>query len=193
MDKRAIFILGLITLFFGTAYATTKFGMSNEENIVADEVVITKEEENTIVKQEVISTSAEEAKTTPNTILVLKKHYKDCDHVITDTAEIPEEMVNLTKEELAERYSSWTIEEFSKDQVVFLRESDSFCGEHYLVIEEEGVIKIYMLDEEGNRTLIETTEIAFEYLPETDKIILSNGIYVYGSQELNKIREDFES
>ena len=174
MNKRAIFILGLIVLFFGTAYAVTKMGNKGEDNIVADEVAIVKEEESVPLNQETVSTSIEEVKATPNTILILKKLYTDCGHTITDTAEIPDEMVNLTEKELAEKYSSWTMEKFSKEEIILSKELDSFCGEHYLLIEEEGKVQVYILDESGNRNLKETTEIAFEYLPETDKVILQN-------------------
>lgn len=193
MNKRAILILGIVTLFFGTVYAITKMTGNKEENILADEVVLSKNEEVKEVEKETINTSVqEEEKTTPNTVLVLKKNYTDCGHTISNTAEIPSEMVNLTKEELSKRYANWKIENFSKDEVVLSKDLASFCGEHYIVIEEEGIVSVYMLDEQNNRTLVETTDIAFEYLPETDKIILKNGIYVYGKEEVNKIKEDFE-
>ena len=106
---------------------------------------------------------------------------------------MPGEMVNLIKDELAAKYPGWKVEEFSKEEVLLSKELDSFCGEHYLLIEEEGAVVLYRLDEGDNRNLIETTDIAFEYLPETDKVILKNGIFIYGKEELGKIREDFES
>ena len=110
-----------------------------------------------------------------------------------EEAKIPEKMVNLTKIELEEKYPSWKLEEFSKEEVVFSRETDSFCGEHYLLIAENGEILLYSLDEEDNKTLIENTDIVYDYLPETDKILLNNGMYIYGKDNLNKIKEDFES
>lgn len=193
MNKRAILILGIITLFFGAAYITNKIiAPKEQENIVADEMILSRDKEAKAVEQSTVNASVEEEKTTPNTVLVLKKNYTDCGHTITDTAEIPSEMVNLTKEELSKKYENWKIESFAKEKVVLSKELDSFCGEHYLVIEEENIVSIYLLDEGNNRTLVENTDIAFDYLPETDKIILSNGIYVYGKEELNKIKEDFE-
>ncbi len=193
MNKQAIFILGLIVLFFGAAYVTTKVGVENENNVIADNIVLNEEKTNITIEENVISTSAEEVKITPNTLLILKKKYGECNHTIIDSAEIPEEMVNLTEEELKDNYSGWEVEKFTKEEVILSKKLNSFCGEHYLLIEEEGKVLIYKLDERGNKELKETTEIAFEYLPETDKIILENGIYVYGIEELNKIKEDFES
>lgn len=192
MNKQAIFILGLFTLFFGTAYAVSKIGGTNiqEENIIANEEIIAVNEKNIENTTPVV---AEETKITPNTILTLKKYYKDCGHSVKDSAEVPDEMVNLTEQEVIEKYPSWQLDKFSKDEVILTREMESFCGEHYLLKEEDGKVLIYVLDADGNKELLETTEIAFEYVPETDKIILKNGIYVYGKEELNKIREDFES
>ena len=196
MGKRAILFLGLITLFVGSAYATTKMGEVKIDSPAQNETAVSIEEKNETsndIVNETIATSVEEIKITPNTTLTLKKYYKDCGHIIKDSAEVPEEMVNLTEEQVKEKYPSWTLDYFSKEEVTLSKELESYCGEHYLLIEEEGQVNIYTVDEEGNKTLKETTEIAFEYVPETDKIILKNGIYVYGKEELNKIREDFES
>lgn len=192
MNKRAILILAIITLFFGAAYVTTKTMETKKEDIKAEEIIGVRKEETKSQEEEIINTSTNEEKTTPNTILVLKKKYIDCGHTITDKAEIPGEMVNLTKDEIIKKYVNWNVDSFTKDEVILTKDMDSFCGEHYLVIEEEGRVLIYSLDEENNRTLMEETEIAFEYLPETDKTILKNGIYVFGKEELNKIKEDFE-
>ena len=49
------------------------------------------------------------------------------------------------------------------------------------------------MDEAGNRTLKEEGNISCEYLPETDRINLRNGINIYGTEELNKTLENFES
>ncbi len=195
MNKKAIFIIGIILLFFGAAFAGRALRKMNSESMIADEIKFKEDgqESKTEEDNDFIDASTEEEKTTPNTEFVLKKYYSDCEHITQDESEIPEEMVNLTENELKENYKEWKVEEFSKDKVVLSKEVLGFCGEHYLLIEEEGKVKIYSLDAEGNKTLEEETEIAVEYLPETDKIILKNGIYIYGEEELNKIREDYES
>lgn len=193
MNKRAIFILCLITLFFVSVYVGAKIEGGRKTNTLADDIGIIEERENVILNEVSLTINANEEKITPNTKFILKKYYTHCNHVGIDEAELPEEMVNLTEEELASKYINWEVESFSKDEVVLSKKLDKYCSEHYLIIEEDGEIMIYSLDEEGNRKLKEKCDIAYEYLPETDKIILANGIYVYGSEELNKIKEDFES
>ena len=193
MNKRAIFIFGLIVLFFGTAYYTVKMQkIAESQNMVMNENIFS-EGNNAKTDVKAIVANAGEEKTTPNTELILKKKYTDCGHVIADSAEIPTEMVNLTKEEIKEKYSTWTLEEFSANKVVLSKEMNSFCGEHYLVIEEEEKINVYKLDEEENKSLQEQLNVEIQYLPETDRILLSNGIYVNGIEELNKIKEDYNA
>ncbi|MDE5831190.1 MAG: BofC C-terminal domain-containing protein [Clostridia bacterium] len=162
------------------------------QNSISDEIVVS-EKNNKEEEEKTVSANADDIKVTPNTLLILKRYYADCGHTIINNAEIPEEMVNLTEKEVENGYQGWKIEKFTKEEVILAKELDSFCGEHYLLLEEEGRVLIYSLDEAGNKTIKEDTDIAFEYLPETDKIILQNGIYVYGTEELSRIKEDFES
>ncbi|MCI8621643.1 MAG: hypothetical protein HFJ50_08190 [Clostridia bacterium] len=192
MNKKSIFILCALVLFFGTAYITT-LKLDEEKEEIKSVEEIGEIEVNVQKIENTVAVSTEEVKTTPSTKLVLKKVYGDCEHSDEEESIIPEEMVNLSKEEMAEKYKSWEIEKFEKDKVVLTKEVASFCGEHFLVKEEQGCVSIYNLDEEGNTSLKEVADIAYEYLPETDKIILKNGIYVYGVEALNKIKEDYEA
>ena len=168
-------------------------GQKEQEPNVEETTLLSQEEENVVEEEKLIETDANEIRVTPNTLLILKRSYTDCGHTIVNSAEIPEEMVNLTEKEVEKGYPNWKIEKITKEEIILGKELDSFCGEHYLLIEEEGRVLIYSLDEVGNKTVKENTDIAFEYLPETDKIILKNGIYVYGTEELSRIKEDFES
>ncbi len=192
MDKRAIFIFGFCVLFFAVAYFTTKANMQKDIGEYESNLLAYEENTGFVSNEEAISAASQEIKTTPNTVLSLKKYYKVCGHTITNNAEIPEEMVNLTKEELAKKYPSWEIESFSQDEITLKKDVDGYCNEHYLMIEEDGVIMIYTIDKNDIKTFKEKMEIPLEYLPETDKIMLKNGIYIYGLQELNKIKEDYE-
>ena len=39
---------------------------------------------------------------------------------------------------------------------------------------------------------MDLTDISIQYLPETDKINIQNGIKIYGTENLDKVLEDFE-
>lgn len=192
MDKKAIFIFVLIMVF--TVIFAVNFALQmgrKQDNMLADNIIII--EKNNIIEEEFIETSMEEEKTTPNTVLILKKEYTDCGHIISDKASMPEEMVNLTKEEIIKQYPNWNVEGFSKEEIILSRKLDSFCGEHYLLKDEDGYISIYTVDENGNVNLKQKTYLSIEYLTEIDKINLKEGLMVYGKENLNKLLEDYET
>lgn len=139
-----------------------------------------------------INTDSEEEKVSPNATLILKKHYKECDHTIKEYAEIPEEFVNLTKSEIEKEYPEWEVEKFTPLDIILIKEEDGFCNEHFILREEQGVITVYKIDKQGEESLYDTTGISVEYLTESDKLELKNGIKVYGKEELNSMLENYE-
>ena len=62
----------------------------------------------------------------------------------------------------------------------------------YIVKDNEGKVIIYQKVQEGKEKLLEETDIATDYLTETDKIGIKKGIEINGKQKLNQFIEDFE-
>lgn len=173
--------------YFSTSKNREESKNKNETIAVEKNIIITpKVEENSI------RTNTSNEKISPNATLILKKKYKDCNHTIKDYVKIPEELVNLTKEELAQKYSSWDIIGFSSKEIVLEKEYSGICGEHYVLKEENGNVTIYKVDENKNETFYKNTDIATEYLADEDKEKLKSGIFVYSKEELNSAIEDFE-
>ena len=144
-------------------------------------------ESNTLVEE----TSSEGEKISPNCSIIFRRHYNDCGHTIEQYSSIPTELVNKTEEDLQEQYEGWTVETFSRNQIILYREFDSECGEHYVLREKEGKVVVY-LKTGDTEELVEETDIATEFLTETDRIELQNGIEANGRVELNQLIEDYE-
>lgn len=89
-------------------------------------------------------------------------------------------------------YSQWEVKGFSPNEIVLYRQLDGICREHYLIKELDGVIAIYVLDENESATLQEKTSIATQYLTESDLENIKQGIRANGKEELNSILEDYE-
>ena len=64
---------------------------------------------------------------------------------------------------------------------------------YYLIKEIDGVIKIFYYDEDGNETLIRTTDIAFSLLSINDQALFQKGIIRHSQSELEELLQDFES
>ena len=139
--------------------------------------------------EEVVATKE---KVSANSQLIIKKYFKQCDHTINEYVELPQELVNMTKEQVQAHYPDWEVIGFEKGKIILYKEFDGVCGEHFKLRVENGKVVIYLVSQEGRESLYEKTNISSEYLTETDLINMQDGLEIYGKEELNKVIEDFE-
>lgn len=139
-----------------------------------------------------LETNSNEEKISPNCLLTLKRYYKECEHTINEYIEIPQNLVNKTQEDLEKEYPNWEVQKYSSTKIELYNEFDSDCGQHFLLKNDDGKITIYRINEEMQEEVYQKTEISIDYLTETDKIQIENGIRVNGIEELNQLIEDFE-
>ena len=188
----AFIIIFIIAIFVGNYIYDSS---NKEENTIKSENTsnsIVNQVDYSVRNDITINTDSEEEKISPNATLILKKHYKECDHTIKEYAEIPEEFVNLTKSEIEKEYPEWEVEKFTPLDIILIKEEEGFCNEHFILKEEQGVITVYKIDKQGEESLYDTTGISVEYLTESNKLELKNGIKVYGKEELNSMLENYE-
>ena len=190
----AIVILGAII----TAVAISRPNESEEqlqiETNVADENILDEctDEYEELQENEMLETDAQEEKISPNCSFTVRTYYKGCGHITSEYNNIPEELVNKTEQELKEMYPEYMVETFKSNEIVVYKEKEGGCGEHYLVKDLNGTVVIYERMNDGTEKLLEETSISTDYLPETDKIQMQEGIEVNGKQELNQLIEDYE-
>ena len=139
-----------------------------------------------------IATSNKEEKTTPNTLIIYKTYYTKCNHYINEYKDIDISDVNLTEDEIQNKNREWTINEFSSEQVIFEKESEEFCNQHYKLKLIDNRIVIFNISEDGEEKEYKRTEISSEYLTQEDLLRLKEGITVYGKENLTSVLEDYE-
>ena len=139
-----------------------------------------------------IETSNTEDKISPNAVLIKKEYFKACDHLTREVEDIPEELINGTQADVEKMYSDWKIEDFNNNEITLYKEENGNCGEHYFVQDHYGVIGIYTVNENDEKTLKEDTEISTKYLPEADLEKLQEGIEIVGKTKLVEFLEDYE-
>lgn len=164
------------------------------ETNVADENILDEctDEYEEMQEAEMLETDAQEEKISPNCSFTIRTYYKGCGHITSQYNNIPEDLVNKTEQELKEMYPEYMVETFKSNEVVVYIEKEGECGEHYLVKDLNGTVVIYERLNDGTKKLLEETGISTDYLPETDKVQMQNGIEVNGKQELNQLIEDYE-
>ena len=193
-----IIIASIISVIIIAGITYIIFNQSKDEEKVPELNTYTSE----LVKDECIDEYAEEQNATAvtsteekvasNAILILKKYYAQCDHTINEYVELPQELVNMTKEEIQAHYPDWKVIGFEKGKVTLYKEFNDLCGEHFKLKIEDGKVVVYMTNKDGSESLYEKTNISSEYLTETDLINMQEGLEIYGKEELNQIIEDFE-
>lgn len=190
-----LILIGIILGFFTGIYLykINQIDINNLEEIaiIEDECTeIAELEENG--ELDLVRTNSGGEKASPNCILTLKIYYNICGHLIEKKENIKETEVNMTEEELKNKFQEWEIQKFTSTEIVLYKEVNEFCNQHFLLKEQEGYIAIYKLNEDNTTEFFRMTEISTEYLAEEDLKQIKSGIKIYTEKELNKTLEDFE-
>ena len=196
-DKSKIVLAVLLTISIILAAYILFNGEALKENGTENKTYISELVEDECTEeyeeyQNATTVSATEEKLAANAILIMKKYYQKCEHTINEYVELPQELVNMTEEEVQAQYQDWQVIGFEKGKLTLYKEFDDVCGEHFKLKIEEGKVVVYIVNNDGNEIVYEKTNISSEYLTETDLINMQDGLEIYGIEELNKIIEDFE-
>lgn len=193
----AIIIIGIISglAIYNKNEKSQNNIIENEINKISEKVTDECTEEYEELERQAkldIETNSSEEKISPNCLITLKRYYNECQHTINEYIDVTQNLVNGTQEDLEKEYPNWEIQKYSSNEIILYREFDSNCGQHFILRNDNGKITIYKINEEMQEEVYEKTEISVEYLTETDKVEIQNGIRVNGVEELNQLLEDFE-
>lgn len=188
-------LIGIAIIVFGFGmYTYNKDNVSDMNVVNTQKLAESTNEENVYneMTNDIIETSSTNSNVSPNAIITEKRYYESCDHLIREVVDVPEELINLGKNEVKEYYSGWTIEKYSPTEIIVYREFKGICNEHYVVKEHEGVLGIYIENDEKVQEWLEDTEIEVQYLPEKDVQEFKVGVRVVSKINLNTFLEDYE-
>ena len=199
MKKYTIITIIVVGLLLGFITGIVLYKVNNKSNNTKTEIAELIDDDCTSLAEfdeeellGLVTTNNEEEKTSPNCKIILKIYYEVCNHIIEKTKNIDKYDVNLTEQELKERFPDWEIQKFTPTEIVLYKELDEFCDEHFMLKERDGYIAIYKLNQNETPQFFQTTEISTEYLTKGDLDKIKNGIKVYTEKDLNKTLEDFE-
>lgn len=197
MKNKTKILIAVVLLLASTITITYIISSQNKEeepetNTYISEVIEDECTEEYTNEQNTTAVSSTEEKVAANAILILKKYYIQCDHTINEYVELPQELVNMTEEEVQAQYPDWKVIGFEEGKITLYKEFDDICGEHFKLRVEDEKVVVYIVNNDGTESLYEKTNISSEYLTETDLINMQDGLEIYGKEELNQIIEDFE-
>lgn len=185
--------IGMGLSIYDTMIKDTEQEIVKKRDSIQDIVIkeVQKEQDEKYEIQEVVSVNQE--KISPYAKMTIEKYYKQCEHSTVEIYDVPKELVNLTQEELQQRYENWEIKKFTSNDIQLYRQIDANCSSHFVLKEKDGYIAVYKAVSNNIDELNMVTEIECTSLKEEDKLAIESGIKVYGKEELSSIIEDFSS
>ena len=199
MNKVVLTMISIIVVLGATIVGITI--LKQKTNDISKEIVTKVAEEEILddctdeyvelENDKVMQANSREEKVSPYCSFSIKTYYKKCGHTKNEYLELPKELVNYTKKQIEEKYKNYKLERFTSNEIFLYHENDGECGEHYIVKEKDGKVVIYIKNGDEEE-ILEQTDTTTNYLTETDKVNMKNGIEVIGKQNLNQLIEDFE-
>lgn len=159
-------------------------------SLVTDDCLDEWEDYAKTISEEVEFANSKIIKVSPNAKIIKKRYFKETNYTFEEEQTVNSDLVNKTKEEVEEYFSSWDIEKFDEDTIILYK---IYNGQfkHYYLQKYNGKIAVFLyLD--GEKIFYKDTDISIEYLTDEDLEDIKNNPDVYGDEELNERIEDFE-
>ena len=187
-----IFVLGLSIGVYSSFSKESKEEEKPLQTIdsVQDVVIHRVQEERNEDEEKQVEVFSTEERISPYATMVIEKKYTKCGHTTVSRIEVPKELVNLSEEELKEKYSGWTIKSFSPEEFTLFRYIEANCEDHFVLKEKDGYLAVYNDLTEEMKNLVLKTDILIEDLREEDKYDLEEGIQVYGEENIQRRIEE---
>ena len=165
----------------------------NNDTIIPVQDIVIRNTQEEKKDDEFLETNAEEAKLSPYAKMIIEKKFTKCGHSSVEVIDIPNELINMTEKDIAEKYKNWEIRSFSSKEVSLYREIVANCDDHFVLKEKDGFLAVYKNITDDTLNLHEVTDIDISNLPSGDIKNIKKGIKVYGKDELSSLLEDFNS
>ena len=161
-------------------------------------VGISKEEEQKDViastnKKVDISVEPYEEETLIDVVIKYTDVYPDCGHTIDSEEKYENTTIDNMKCEVDERDLGYRLIGIEDGILIYQKVHTGKCLNHYKVIFEDGTVKIYRNNIEGEYEYYQDTEITIETIREGIREKLKEGIIVDELEELLLLIEDIES
>ncbi len=189
-------VLGSIATFF-LAYAIFTSRILNK-NIINDGETKAYAIENIVqqIKEEQIQTTevvVDMNRITSSTKLVYEYYYEGDGQVRREEETAPYFLIDMTRQDIEEKYPDWQLQSFSKSEVVMRKNIPGKMEERYIIREYDGYVAVFYEQPKDGVILKEITDTPISSLTEEEQNKLKIGITILGEEALMNALEDYES
>lgn len=184
----------VLGLFFNTndnIISRINQGQNNINSYQIPENLIKPQEHQNIPIKEIANIPNQEL-ITPNTVLVFEVNFQLCGHSKIKRSVSPsDDEINLTEEQIKLNYKDWQLISFEPEKVILKKVVNTHCPDHFIIgVKGEG-IAVYKYNIDGQKVLVNETDIQISTLTPEDQEIVKSGIVADTEDELQGILEGF--
>lgn len=129
---------------------------------------------------------------TPSTVLIFEMNFQLCGHSkIKRSVSASDDEVNLTEEGIKLKYQDWQLISFDPEKVVLRKVMNTHCPDHFIIGVKGESIAVYKYNIDGQKTLVNETDIQISTLTPEDQEIVKSGIVADTEDELQGVLEGF--
>lgn len=180
---RVVVMCFAVVLLLTGAY----IGLRISNNVVAEENVVPEPIDKVDETATVVSIYKDEEE---DIEVTYEDYYTNCRETITNKNIEYGTTIEKIKKEVDIKYK---LVEETKNTIVFRKEIDSNCPNHFKLVLEDGYVMIYQIISDGIFTMYKNTEIPESSIREELVSELKKGIIVNRLEDLNSYIEDIES
>ena len=140
-----------------------------------------------------VGANAEDVKDTRSTEktkeVLLKVYHIECGHLTWEKVK-DEEIKNMSKEDLIEKYKEYTLILNQDNLLSFYKEDPYLCENHFTVKEYEDKIVVFYRNSGAIKSVL---DVNISMLSEEDKNLFKNGVDIDSKEELTHLIEDYTS
>ncbi len=184
--KITLFAMVLLVITGGTALLSFRLSDFTFENTQTNAIAPTK-----IAQSDIKSTEDQPLTVSASTKFIFEETYDNAENR-TKTTNVPSEFLGYTQAELEKTYKEWTIENYSADEVKFVRHI-TLPEPLYVLSSDKDELVVYYKDEQGNITIEERTGVYTSTLPEADAEKIKLGIVYKNKSDVLKALQNYDN
>ncbi len=187
-----LLILGFTFGYYATEIIDKKSNMGKlDAKIMEEEVQPLTDEENIPTL-----TKAERIKVVPNTRIVFETKFLKSNDTDKQVKDPEQEIIGLSKEDIEDYYSGWTVASFTEEEIILRRTIDSYSPKHFKVgikkKDEHEYITVYSFTESGEEVVDYISDKPIELLSKEDQDKLREGMIFDSMDDVYRMLENYD-
>ncbi|ADD02273.1 conserved hypothetical protein [Thermoanaerobacter mathranii subsp. mathranii str. A3] len=125
--------------------------------------------------------------------LIFETKYLENGEIVREVQNLTPSLYGKSKEEIEKIYTGWKIKNFDEEEIVLYREKEGLPADYYIISSINGYVVLLKSDGNGNKEVVEKTDIPLDSLTPFDKERVMKNIITKDKDEAYQILTNLSS